>query len=124
MSNWGADILKVAKGMGVSSMAEFSTTMHHFKKKLDSTIAKVHNNKNESGEIGLFGWKTNNQKGDLQSWLTIFPEQVYKTRHSIIRIVDGICTGIVKLNKKFSCHRKVVRQKMGTCAALRSANAF
>jgi len=101
MSDWGADILKVAKGMGVGSIGRIlNNEMYHFKD-VDSTIAKVHNDKNESGvKVDYFGWKTNNQKTDLQSWLTIFPDGRY-TKHVIqsSELMEGICTGIVKLNK-------------------------
>jgi len=41
MSNWGADILKVAKGLGVGSIGRvIDNEMYHFKE-VDSTFAKV-----------------------------------------------------------------------------------
>ncbi|WP_035694622.1 DUF4861 family protein [Flavobacterium soli] len=100
MSDWGADILKVAKGMGVGSIGRIlNNEMHHFKE-VDSTFAKVSNEKHNSEvKVDYFGWKTNNQKNNLQSWLTIFPDERY-TKHTIqsSELMDGICTGIVKLN--------------------------
>lgn len=100
MSDWGADILKVAKGMGVGSIGRIvNNNMFHFRE-VDSTFAKVSNDKEKSEvKVDYFGWKTNNEKTNLQSWLSIFPDQRY-TKHTIqsSERIDGICTGIVKLN--------------------------
>lgn len=101
MGNWGADILKVAKGMGVGSIGRIvNNEMHHFKE-VEATKAKVANHKDRSEvRVQYTGWKTNNQKTDLESHLTIFPDERY-TKHTIqsSELLDGICTGIVKLNK-------------------------
>ena len=100
MSNWGADILKVAKGLGVGSIGRIvNNEMYHFKE-VDSTFANVFNEKDHSAvKVDYFGWKTNNQKTNLQSWLSIFPDERY-TKHTIqsSELMDGICTGITKLN--------------------------
>lgn len=101
MSEWGADILKVGKGLGIGSIGRMvNNEMQHFKE-VDSTFAKVNNNKDKSVvNIDYFGWKTNEQKTNLQSKLTIFPDERY-TKHSISSSIalDGICTGIVNLYK-------------------------
>lgn len=101
MSDWGADILKVGKGLGIGSIGRMvNNEMQHFKE-VDSTFAKVENNKDKSVvHVDYFGWKTNDQKTNLQSKLTIFPEDRH-TKHTIKSSValDGICTGIVNLYK-------------------------
>ncbi len=113
MSDWGADILKVAKGLGVGSIGRIvNNEMYHFKE-VDSTFARVSNEKTKSDvKVDYYGWKTNNQKTNLQSWLTIFPDERY-TKHTIqsSELMEGICTGIVKLNnlpviKKLSENKK------------------
>ncbi|MFY0481408.1 DUF4861 family protein [Flavobacterium sp. PLA-1-15] len=100
MDNWGADILKVAKGMGVGSIGRIiNNEMYHFKE-VEATNAKVSNHKDRSEvKVNYTGWKTNNQKTNLESNLTIFPDERY-TKHIIqsSELLDGICTGIVKLN--------------------------
>lgn len=100
MDNWGADILKVAKGMGVGSIGRIvNNEMYHFKE-VEATNAKVSNHKDRSEvKVNYTGWKTNNQKTNLESNLTIFPDERY-TKHTIqsSELLDGICTGIVKLN--------------------------
>ncbi|MDR6969633.1 hypothetical protein J2X31_003666 [Flavobacterium arsenatis] len=100
MSDWGADILKVAKGMGVGSIGRIvNNEMHHFRE-VEATEAKVSNHKDRSEvKVNYTGWKTNNQKTNLESQLTIFPDERY-TKHTIqsSELMDGICTGIVKLN--------------------------
>jgi len=73
--------------------------MYHFKE-VDSTFANVFNEKDHSAvKVDYFGWKTNNQKTNLQSWISIFPDERY-TKHTIqsSELMDGICTGITKLN--------------------------
>lgn len=101
MSEWGADILKVGKGLGIGSIGRMvNNEMLHFKE-VDSTFAKVENSNSKSVvNVDYFGWNTNNQKTNLQSKLTIFPDERY-TQHTIKSSValDGICTGIVNLSK-------------------------
>jgi hypothetical protein len=99
MSNWGADILKVGKGLGIGSIGRMvNTEMLHFRE-VDSTIVKVENNNDKSVvNVDYYGWKTNEQKTNLKSKLTIFPDERY-TQHTVqsTQALDGICTGIVNL---------------------------
>lgn len=99
MSDWGADILKVGKGLGIGSIGRMvNNEMQHFKE-VDSTLAKVTNAKDKSVvNVDYFGWKTNDQKTNLKSKLSIFPDERY-TQHTIQSSValNGICTGIVNL---------------------------
>ncbi len=99
MSGWGADILKVGKGLGIGSIGRMvNNQMHHFKT-VDSTWASTENHKKNSVvNVNYFGWTTAEQKTNLQSKLTIFPNERY-TQHTITTstALDGICTGIVNL---------------------------
>ena len=98
--NWGSDILKVGKGLGIGSIGRYvNKEVLHFKE-VDSTFAKVENLKNQSVvKINYYGWKTNNQKTNLKSTLSISADERY-TKHTIQNSegLNGICTGIVKLN--------------------------
>jgi hypothetical protein len=126
MSNWGADILKVAKGLGIGSIGRIiNNEMYHFKE-VDSTFAKVENSTSQSEvKIDYFGWKTNNQKTDLHSQLTIFPDERY-TRHTIqsSESLEGICTGIVKLNNLPVIQKLSDNQKWGYIATYGEQTLF
>ncbi|NHN25820.1 DUF4861 domain-containing protein [Flavobacterium jejuense] len=97
---WGSDILKVGKGLGIGSIGRYvNKEVVHFKE-VDSTFAKVENLEHQSVvKVNYFGWKTNNQKTNLTSTLSISADERY-TKHTIQNSegLEGICTGIVKLN--------------------------
>lgn len=97
---WGSDILKAGKSMGIGSIGRYvNNEVVHFRE-VDSTFAKVENLKNQSVvKVNYAGWKTNNQKTNLNSTLTISADERF-TKHTIQNSegLDGICTGIVKLN--------------------------
>ncbi|GGD23996.1 DUF4861 family protein [Flavobacterium orientale] len=99
MDEWGADILKVGKGLGIGSIGRMvNNEMNHFKE-VDATFTKVENFNNKSVvSIDYTGWKTNEQKTNLKSELSIFPDERY-TKHTIqlSEALNGICTGIVNL---------------------------
>lgn len=98
--NWGLDILKVGKGLGIGSIGRYvNKEVLHFKE-VDSTFAKVENLEDQSVvKIDYFGWKTSNKKTNLKSTLSISADERY-TKHTIQNSegLSGICTGIVKLN--------------------------
>jgi len=99
MSDWGADILKVGKGLGIGSIGRLvNNEVVHFNE-VQNTDVKIENSiQNSNIQIDYKGWKTNNQTTNLTSNLTIFPNERY-TQHSIqsTTALDGICTGIVNL---------------------------
>lgn len=98
MSDWGADILKAGKGIGIGSIDRYLNNQRLHFYEVDSTIAKVSNSTKESGvKINYYGWKTASDKIDFTSELTIKPDQLY-TKHTIkaSKEISGICTGIVK----------------------------
>ncbi|MDN3673184.1 DUF4861 family protein [Flavobacterium branchiarum] len=113
MSDWGSDILKAGKGIGIGSIDRYldGKKLHFYE--VDSTIAYVENKLNQSNvKVNYFGWKTASDKIDFTSLLTIKPDQLY-TEHTIkpSKEIKGICTGIVKqknteLLKKESKNKK------------------
>jgi hypothetical protein len=113
MSDWGSDILKAGKGIGIGSIDRYldKQKLHFYE--VDSTFAFVENKANESAvKVNYYGWKTASDKIDFTSELTINPDQRY-TKHTIkaSKEIKGICTGIVKqknteLLKKESQNKK------------------
>jgi len=101
MSDWGADILKVGKGLGIGSIGRIvNNELLHFNK-VKNTSARVQNSTSNSKVfVDYKGWETNGETTDLSSELTIFPNQRY-TRHTIqsSEAMTGIVTGIVNLYK-------------------------
>ena len=98
MSDWGADILKAGKGIGIGSIDRYlnKERLHFYE--VDSTIATVANTpENSVVKVQYYGWKTASDKIDFTSELTIQPNQRY-TQHTIhpSKAIEGICTGIVK----------------------------
>jgi hypothetical protein len=113
MSDWGADILKAGKGIGIGSIDRYLNSEKLHFREVDSTIATVANKEKESTvKVNYYGWKTASDKIDFISELTIKPDQLY-TQHTIkaSQAIQGICTGIVKtktgeLLKKESKNKK------------------
>lgn len=113
MQEWGSDILKAGKGIGIGSINRYldNKKLHFYE--VDSTIANVENKvKQSSVKVRYYGWKTASDKIDFTSELTIKPDQLY-TEHKIkaSKEIKGICTGIVKqknteLLKKESKNKK------------------
>lgn len=113
MADWGADILKVGKGLGIGSIGRYvNREVLHFND-VKKTTTKIKNDTNLSSiQIFYEKWQTNNQITDLKSELIIFPDQRY-TKHTIetSENLEGICTGIVNLYnlpmvKKTSSNKK------------------
>lgn len=97
-SDWGMDILKAGKGLGIGSIGRFiNNEVLHFNK-VDSTFAKVNNTLNKSlVAVDYYGWQTAEDKINLNQILSISPDQRY-TKNTIhpSKKIEGICTGIVK----------------------------
>ncbi|WP_335964430.1 DUF4861 family protein [Galbibacter sp. PAP.153] len=100
MSDWGMDILKAGKSLGIGSIGRYiDGKVLHFEK-VDSTYAKVENSAATSSVyVDYHGWETNQQKIDLSSKLSITPNHRY-TKHTVTpsKAIEGICTGIVKFD--------------------------
>jgi hypothetical protein len=113
MSDWGADILKAGKGIGIGSIDRYlnNERLHFYA--VDATVATVKNTTDKSiVKVDYTGWKTASDKINFTSELTIKPDQRY-TQHTIqaSKAIEGICTGIVKqknteLLKKVSSNKK------------------
>jgi Domain of unknown function (DUF4861) len=98
MSDWGADILKAGKGIGIGSIDRYldNARLHFYE--VDSTLVQVVNKINKATiKLQYYGWKTASYKVNLFSELTIKPNQ-RETKHSFktSEQIHGICTGIVK----------------------------
>ncbi|CAM3878319.1 DUF4861 domain-containing protein [Flavobacterium sinopsychrotolerans] len=112
MSDWGSDILKAGKGIGIGSIDRYLNKQRLHFYEVDSTIAKVENKVKSSGvKINYYGWKSASDKIDFTSELTINTDQRY-TKHTIqaSQAIAGICTGIVK-QKNTEVLKKVSRNK-------------
>ncbi|QZK90133.1 DUF4861 domain-containing protein [Flavobacterium sp. CHNK8] len=112
MSDWGSDILKAGKGIGIGSIDRYlnNERLHFYE--VDSTLANVENKSKSSGVyIQYYGWKTAGEKIDFTSRLTIAPNQRH-TQHTIqaSKAISGICTGIVK-QKNTEVFKKVSQNK-------------
>jgi hypothetical protein len=99
MDAWGADILKVGKGLGIGSIGRYvDGEVLHFRE-VQQTKADVENQKEFSRvNVSYTGWKTNDEVTDFSSQFTIFPNERY-TEHTLqsSTALEGICTGIVNL---------------------------
>lgn len=99
MSDWGADILKAGKGIGVGSIARYTNNETlHFNTVTATTVA-IKNGKKESViHIKYDGWKTANDVIDFTSTLKIKADDRI-TQHTIqaSKNIEGIATGIVRL---------------------------
>lgn len=113
MNDWGSDILKAGKGIGIGSIDRYLNKERLHFVAVDSTIATFKNESNQSiVYVNYYGWKSASDKIDFTSELAIKPNQRY-TQHTIhaSKAIEGICTGIVKqkntdLLKKVSENKK------------------
>ena len=102
MENWGMDILKAGKSLGIGGYGRFvNGEVLHFNT-VENTSAKAFNTDNTSGvDIYYKNWVTANDTIDLSSKLSIFSEGRHtKAELTTSKAIDGISTGIVKLNQK------------------------
>ena len=126
MSDWGADILKVGKGLGIGSIGRVvNNELLHFNT-VENTSARVENsNSNSKVFVNYKGWETNGESTDLSSELTIFPDQRY-TRHTIqsSKALTGIVTGIVNLYKLPAIKKTSANQKWAYVASYGKQTLF
>jgi len=97
-ADWGMDILKAGKSLGIGSYGRFmNDTVAHFRK-VENTVAEVSNSPNSSEvKIDYSGWDTGDKTIDLTSTLTIYPEDRFtKARLKPSEAISGLTTGIVK----------------------------
>lgn len=105
-SNWGQDILKAGKSMGIGGYGRLvADTIVHFQS-VKNTFAKVENsNNNSTVNITYEDWKSGNESIHLNSKLTIYPSDRFtKAELTPSKEISGICTGIV--NHNVTLHKK------------------
>ncbi|WP_435135871.1 DUF4861 family protein [Formosa sp. A9] len=97
MSDWGMDILKAGKSMGIGSIGRYvNNEVLHFNT-VEETTARVENTPEASTVfVNYKGWETAGKRIDLASTLSIKPDSRI-TKHTIqaSEAIEGICTGIV-----------------------------
>lgn len=100
MSDWGMDILKAGKSLGIGSIGRYHNgKVLHFEN-VENTSASVENTDQKSTVVVNYkGWETAGDKINLKSELSIKPTNRY-TKHSITadKAISGISTGIVKFD--------------------------
>ncbi len=100
-ASWGQDILKAGKSMGIGGYGRFmNDTIAHFHN-VKNTVVKIENTKSSSSvNISYEEWKTGNETINLNSKLTINPEDRFtKAVLTFNKEISGICTGIVKFKE-------------------------
>ena len=97
-ADWGQDILKVGKSLGIGSYGRLlGDSVVHFQK-VNKTMAKINNSDSSSSvEINYEGWQTGSDTIDLATQLTIYPQDRYtEVSLDASKAIAGICTGIVE----------------------------
>ncbi|MBD1262358.1 DUF4861 family protein [Maribacter polysiphoniae] len=98
-SEWGQDILKAGKSLGIGSYGLFdgNKNVAHFKK-VDSTTARIMNTKEGSGVVvNYYGWTVMDNTMDLQADLFIEPDsRMTKATLTPSKSIPGLSTGLVK----------------------------
>lgn len=103
-SEWGMDVLKVGKSLGLGSIAFWDGAEAQRIAKTDSITCHISQNGNLRSEITTtyYGWEENGQSTDLKSVISIdagsrlTKQSVYTSSQ-----MQNICTGIVNHNVKF-----------------------
>ena len=99
-SDWGQDILKAGKSMGIGGYGRIvSDTVVHFQK-VKSTYATVKNLPDKSTiNISYEDWKSGNDSINLNAHLTIYPNDRFtKVELTPSKEISGLCTSIVKFD--------------------------
>lgn len=99
LSDWGMDLLKVGKTLGLGSIGCFENdTLYRFEE-LDSVICQVSENGllTSSLQTTYYGWKPHGQRTTLTSDLSIEAGSAL-TAHALhfSDPIEGFCTGLVK----------------------------
>jgi len=99
MQDWGVDVLKVGKSLGIGSLGTFIDEMANRVDKVDSVTCQILENGDIYSAINTdyFGWKVGQQSFDIKSKLSIHGG-TRLTHHEILisDTPDNLCTGIVK----------------------------
>jgi hypothetical protein len=96
--DWGMDVLKVAKSLGVGSIGYYDTAAIRVEK-TDSVDCRIVENGNLYSSIltNYYGWNTGKAKTNLASRLSIHAgTRVTHNRVTMSNELDNICTGLIK----------------------------
>ena len=101
MQEWGMDVLKVAKSLGVGSIGYLDTAAVRIEV-TDSVTCRILENGDVYSSIltNYYGWNTGKVKTDLSSRLTIHAGS--RLTHNLIDCtteLDNLCTGLIKDSK-------------------------
>lgn len=123
---WGSDILNAGKAMGIVAIGRYANKeVLHFNT-VDSTFVKVENLKNQSAVyVDYYDGKTANDKIDFKSKLTVVPEERFvKHTVTVSKKIEGICTGIVKLNNLEVIKKESANKKWGCLGTYGAQSVF
>lgn len=99
MSPWGMDILKVGDALGIGAVGTWENEKVERVSKTDSLICEILKDGPLSSQLQIkyLGWKTNSEKYNLTSVLSITAgSRLTKHDITINKQIDNLCTGIVK----------------------------
>ncbi|MCV9388835.1 DUF4861 domain-containing protein [Reichenbachiella ulvae] len=100
MQDWGMDVLKVGKSLGIGSVASFVDSVAQRVAETDSVICKIEENGAiySSFETTYFGWKIHDQSVKLTSDISIHAgTRLTRQKLHIDQSIDNLCTGINKI---------------------------
>ena len=100
MADWGLDILKAGKSMGIGGFGRLvKDSVIHFQKVGNTKAAVAHNDTQATVNIQYSGWETAGQSIDLSAALSIYPSDRFtKVQLKTSTALEGLCTGIVKFD--------------------------
>ncbi|MBX2963520.1 MAG: DUF4861 domain-containing protein [Cyclobacteriaceae bacterium] len=99
LQEWGMDVLKVAKSLGVGSIGYFNGKSAVRVELTDSVACRITENGvvYSSIQTNYYGWNTGSTKTDLVSTLGIHAgSRVTKNSLTLSTVVDNICSGLIK----------------------------
>jgi hypothetical protein len=102
LQEWGMDILKVAKSLGVGSIGTHTNTGAVRVEKTDSVTCRITENSDvySSFLTRYLGWNPGTTKVDLDSRISIHAgTRITHNRINIKGAIDNICTGVIKDDK-------------------------
>lgn len=100
MSDWGMDILKAGKSMGIGGFGRLvQDSVIHFQKVGNTKASVVHGDDSARVDIAYTDWETAGTSVDLAAKLSIYPVDRF-TRVNLrpSAELEGLCTGIVKFD--------------------------
>jgi hypothetical protein len=99
LQDWGMDVLKVAKSLGVGSIGYFNGKSALRVELTDSVTCRVTENGDVYSSIttNYYGWNTGATKTDLTSRLSIHAgTRVTQNKLALSNDLDNICSGLIK----------------------------